>query len=83
MSHRVFTDPSGTDWQVWDVHPSTAADSIQLRPEYASGWLAFESPQGRRRLVPIPNGWEGWPSEELCAACSRATPHKARRRLIE
>lgn len=83
MSHRVFTDSHGTSWQVWDVRPSTPTESIQLRTEYAAGWLAFESELGRKRLVPIPDGWEEWPPEKLLEACAQALQQPERKRLIE
>ena len=83
MAHRTFTDPNGTSWQVWDVRPTTSAEIMTLRQELASGWLAFECERERRRLVPIPTGWETWPVERLCAACGTAVTQPARRRLIE
>ena len=83
MAHREFTDPDGTSWQVWDVRPATPSESIQLRTEYARGWLAFESERGRRRLVPIPDGWDEWPDQRLCQACEKAIEQPDRKRLIE
>ena len=83
MAHRVFTDPDGKNWQVWDVRPATPTEIVQLRSEYAHGWLAFECDHERRRLVPIPDGWEAWPDARLCAACGKAVEQPARKRLIE
>lgn len=83
MSHRVFTDPDGITWQVWDVRPATPTESIQLRTQYAGGWLAFESEHGRKRLVPIPDGWDEWPDQRLCEACAKASEQPDRKRLIE
>ncbi|MBA3889939.1 MAG: hypothetical protein H0X64_05360 [Gemmatimonadaceae bacterium] len=83
MSHRVFTDPEGVSWQVWDVRPATSTESIQLRTEYAEGWLAFESELWRKRLVPIPEGWTEWTDEQLFDACKRAVQQPDRKRLIE
>lgn len=40
----------------------------------AAGWLCFESPEGKRRLAPIPAGWEGLPSDSLLTLFERATP---------
>jgi hypothetical protein len=37
-----------------------------IDPELANGWLAFESEIARRRYAPIPRGWTGLPSRELC-----------------
>jgi hypothetical protein len=48
-----------------------------LTPGYERGWLAFQV-QGdervRRRLAPIPSGWEGMSDAELAALCARAQP---------
>jgi hypothetical protein len=43
-------------------------------PEMAAGWLAFESPTERRRLVPIPAGWDAFSDAELERLCERARP---------
>ena len=83
MAHRTFTDASGTSWEVWDVRPTTTPEIMLLRQELAEGWLAFECERERRRLVPIPVGWERWPVDRLCAACGTAVAQPARRRLIE
>lgn len=51
--------------------------------KYATGWLVFETPGERRRLVPIPPSWESASDAELDAYCTSATPARAPRRLIE
>lgn len=38
-----------------------------VAPRYREGWLIFKSPLERRRLGPIPPGWETWPDEQLRA----------------
>lgn len=38
------------------------------------GWLCFESAEGRRRLTPIPAGWEVCADRELEAYCRSANP---------
>ena len=47
------------------------------------GWLAFESRAERRRLAPIPNGWEEMPDARLEELLERATSRGRARRLIE
>jgi hypothetical protein len=64
---RGFVDSTGVEWRVWEVIPSRAAietsprtksrTSLQSTP-YANGWLCFESTEEKRRLAPIPDGWE-------------------------
>jgi hypothetical protein len=53
MPMREFTDAGGVHWQVWATTPTRG----NVRPQFASGWLAFESGAERRRLAPIPTGW--------------------------
>ncbi|HET6762773.1 MAG TPA: hypothetical protein VFH27_03850 [Longimicrobiaceae bacterium] len=43
-----------------------------VAPEYRKGWLAFESGGERRRMVPVPPGWDELPDAELAALCHRA-----------
>ncbi|MDQ3674916.1 MAG: hypothetical protein M3365_11120 [Gemmatimonadota bacterium] len=44
-----------------------------VSPGFEHGWLCFESASGeKRRLVPIPDGWESATPEELWAWCESA-----------
>ncbi|GAC1648436.1 MAG: hypothetical protein NVS4B3_04000 [Gemmatimonadaceae bacterium] len=50
--------------------------------DLARGWLAFESVLGRRRLVPIPEGWDNLPDDDLAQFLAQAREVKpATRRL--
>lgn len=41
-----------------------------VQPGYENGWLCFESEAGeKRRLVPVPDGWENASSDRLTAWC--------------
>ena len=60
-----------------------AFNAARLSPELAQGWLAFQSPGERRRLVPIPRGWEALDPMALERLCQAATPVGRARRLIE
>lgn len=64
---RGFTDRKGVEWRVWEVFPSRSpspkkSDSLsesRLKDSaYANGWLCFESESEKRRLAPIPAGWD-------------------------
>lgn len=55
MGYREFTDSAGVSWQVWDTRPDR---TVNVRAPYAAGWLSFECETERRRLQPIPEGWE-------------------------
>ena len=78
MALREFTDDGGVGWRVWEVlpenlHPTTRTEDY-LR-DFLDGWLAFESLDGisKRRLHPIPRGWEEGSVEELNALLSQAS----------
>jgi hypothetical protein len=45
---------------------------ITLSSGYGAGWLTFESLNEKRRLIPIPQGWEDITQAELRALCERA-----------
>ena len=64
---RGFTDSTGVEWRVWEVVPTkgteaslaTAHARSNLKDTaFANGWLCFESPREKRRLAPIPPGWD-------------------------
>lgn len=64
---RDFTDSTGVEWRVWEVFPSKGSDestadalsrSSLKDTSFANGWLCFESSSEKRRLAPIPIGWE-------------------------
>jgi hypothetical protein len=80
LAHRAFRDERGQEWQVWDVYPTSDA---AVKPELRGGWLAFESHDEKRRLAPIPPGWETASEAELLALLARATLRDKPRRLIE
>ncbi len=79
---REFKDQKGVDWLVWDVYPTSgsAADPRTSDPgsnafphrELNDGWLCFESATEKRRVTPIPPGWQLWRPEKLEALCSGA-----------
>ena len=71
MTARTFADSAGTTWQVFEVHrSSTNPGAVSTGLE--QGWLAFSSANAKRRLAPIPPGWETSPDPELEQLCSRA-----------
>lgn len=76
MALRSFTDSQGQGWRVWNVVPQydTARDEDTLTPGLQGGWLCFERDGHKRRLSPIPGGWEEADSEELERYCRDATP---------
>jgi hypothetical protein len=98
MAVRAVLDATGVEWQVWEVRPSWAgrrtptegmptvdATRPSLAPQLEGGWLAFQSPHGeRRRLVPIPEGWETLDQSGLLRLLTSAQLQPiGKRRLIE
>ena len=51
---------------------TTSQRRITLSEGYGRGWLTFESLDQKRRLVPIPSGWEQLGNAELRALCEQA-----------
>ena len=45
-----------------------------LPDEMAAGWLCFDSPGEKRRLYPIPDGWDESAETELWQMCRDARP---------
>lgn len=67
---REFTDANGVTWKVWSTVPFTAGVLGSMR----GGWLTFDAVDSRRRLVPIPDGWEQASLANLREYCLRAQP---------
>ena len=47
---------------------------VQLDDGMEQGWLVFESATTKRRLYPIPPGWETLADEQLAALCASSDP---------
>lgn len=52
-----------------------------LTPGLEHGWLCFENHVDKRRLTPIPRGWESCPDEELEELCREARSVTRRQQL--
>jgi hypothetical protein len=56
------------EWTVWDVFPTFDA-RMRMTGESADllvqGWLVFECELEKRRLGPVPEGWDALPDQEL------------------
>ena len=64
---RTIADSGGIQWTVFEVErQNTAADRwSHLPPEFANGWLCFESDFSKRRLTPVPPRWSEFSDAEL------------------
>lgn len=57
---------------------------VRVTAGYERGWLTFESRGEKRRLMPVPAGWEHLSEAALAELCALATPVPKRfGRLIE
>lgn len=68
MAVLEFTDVTGGRWLVWATIPSPGSVLGPL----GSGWLTFDGPTSRRRLSPIPEGWETASQRQLEQLWERA-----------
>ena len=65
----------GCDWQVWEVHPGRSEFSLDVSmvaEGNREGWLCFRCSDSKRRLIPIPEGWENLPDNQLAELTRRA-----------
>ena len=78
MAVREFTDSLGREWRAWDVTPDDLSprtkDEDYLAQLYHTGWIVFETKSGddKRRLYPIPKGWNELPDAELTVLLQKA-----------
>jgi hypothetical protein len=68
MTTRNLIDSSGTIWEVFEVYPGEKRTADRVPAAFREGWLCFQSFTERRRLAPIPKGWEEWDDATLIAA---------------
>lgn len=70
---------------VRDERPRRQRDAprVGVHDELRDGWLAFRSADERRRLAPIPPGWQLFPETGLRILLASALPTGRARRLVE
>ena len=74
---RIFRDANNTSWTVFEVRRQTTASSgegAHLPSGYRSGWLCFECPGAKKRLVRYPERWREFTDAELEQLLSQAQP---------
>jgi hypothetical protein len=57
---------------VWDTGPEVRAGLVQAR--FERGWLTFQCESEKRRVSPIPSGWEVATDEALEELLRSASP---------
>jgi hypothetical protein len=68
MTARRVKDENGTEWLVYEValpEPLLSTKHSRHPLNLPAAWLCFESATQRRRLSPVPEGWQGASAEEL------------------
>jgi hypothetical protein len=77
MAHRRIVDENEHVWDVWEVKTSTSTTRrIQVPAELQAGWLAFQCGEERRRLAPLPIGWNEMSDRALLELMARAKPSR-------
>jgi hypothetical protein len=79
MAHRRIVDNEEQVWDVWEVTTPTAASRrILVQAELQAGWLAFQCGEQRRRLAPLPAGWDEMTDHALLDLIEQASPIQPR-----
>ena len=60
------SEPAAVQW------PHRHRLSVALDPQWASGWLTFETAGEKRRLAPCPTDWSGVSEHELMELWAKA-----------
>jgi hypothetical protein len=82
MTMRTFVDRRGDHWDVFEVYPGhRGRDTTHLPESFRGGWLCFQSASERRRLAPIPVGWESWEEGPLLVALEQTMARRPRTTL--
>ena len=78
MAHRRIVDDDEQVWDVWEVTTSTSSRRILVQTDLQAGWLAFQCGEKRRRLAPLPVGWNEMTDQALLALMATANPIQPR-----
>ena len=60
-------------WQVWAVYPGRLTSRANVAAELTDGWVCFQSGGQRRRVVPVPAGWDVLNDFDLGLLCLAVT----------
>jgi hypothetical protein len=83
MAHRMFSDPEGVTWSVWDVHPQLAerrraarrACPPMLAPDAREQRAGIDRRRRRETRVSVRDGYEqGWLAFDSVLGSRRLAP---------
>jgi len=73
VAHRRIVDHQDQVWDVWEVRTSAVGSRrIHVQPDLQEGWLAFQCGEQRRRLAPLPVGWDEMSDRALLGLMEKA-----------
>jgi hypothetical protein len=79
MAHRRIVDNEEQVWDVWEVRtPIATTRRILVQADLQAGWLAFQCGEQRRRLAPLPTGWDEMSDHALLGLMDQANPIQPR-----
>jgi hypothetical protein len=79
MPHRRIVDREEQVWDVWEVRTiAVSPRRILVQPDLQQGWLAFQCGEQRRRLAPLPPGWDEMSDRALLGLMDQANEIKPR-----
>lgn len=79
---RELLDAQGRMWSVFEVHPSgEGVVSTRGADATAQGWLCLRTDVERRRILPIPSGWNTLNDAALLRLIDEAGPTGRRKRM--
>jgi hypothetical protein len=78
MAYRRIVDNEDQVWDVWEVSTATSIRRVLVQQELQAGWLAFQCGEQRRRLAPLPAGWDEMSDHALLSLIEQARPIQPR-----
>jgi hypothetical protein len=74
---RELRDADGVEWTVFEVKRASAARDL-VPGLMKTGWLCFENGTHKKRIAPIPAGWEELSDAALLALARDVSPQPKR-----
>ena len=75
---RELKDAEGIEWSVFEVKRASGARDLLVPGLMRTGWLCFENGTQKKRIAPIPAGWEELSDAALLALARDVSPQPKR-----